>query len=335
MEPTEESPVTRRTLPGRPFTVSAIGFAVDPEPVASPHSDRATISLLQLARRRGVTTFDAAGARFPPRAERLIAAAFPQPDPELTVIAPPARAPPDLRSSDRRAGPAAPAPVAAALRRAGEETRRRLAPQPISVLELAGSTDDPGGGSPAVEALDALTADGTIGAWAVRVVGESRPLPTEGNNRGTGGPLYSVAASLLDRASLAWAAELAARQPVRVFVRDPFADGRLDGRRYSAQLADRTPTGPPVDVRSLVAEFEPVRRLGFLSRRGRRTLAQAAVRFLLDAPGVASVLVPVPTPERLREILGSEGTPPLTEEELARLTEWAPGPSVGSRGPVK
>lgn len=321
MERTEAPPVPRRTLPGRPLTVSAIGFAVDPEPVDSPHSDRTTISLLRLARRRGVTTFDAAGARSPPRAERLIAAAFPQPDPELTVIAPPARAPPDLRSSVRRAGPAAPAPGVDELRRAVEETRRSLAPHPISVLEIAGSTEEPAGDSPAAEALDALIVDGAIGAWAVRVAGESRPLPSEGNGRGAGGALYSVAASLLDRAPLVWAAELANHQPVGVFVRDPFADGRLDGRRYSALLADRTPTGPPVGVRSLVAEFEPVRRLGFLSLRGRRTLAQAAVRFLLDAPGVVSVLVPVPPPERLGELLGSEGTPPLTEEELARLAE--------------
>ena len=321
MERTEAPPVPRRALPGRPLTVSAIGFAVDPEPVASPHSDRATISLLRLARQRGVTTFDAAGARSPPRAERLIAAAFPQPDPEITVIAPPALASPAHRSSDGRAGPPAPAPGVDELRRAVEETRRILAPLPISVLELAGSTDDPGGNFPAVEALDALSADGTIGAWAVRVAGKTRPLPTEGNNRGAGGPLYSVAASLLDRAPLVWAAELANHQPVGVFVRDPFADGRLDGRRYSALLADRTPTGPPVGVRSLVAEFEPVRRLGFLSLRGRRTLAQAAVRFLLDVPGVVSVLVPVPPPERLGEFLGSGGAPPLTGEELARLAE--------------
>ncbi len=327
--------VLRRTLPGRPLVVSAIGVAVDPEPVASPHSDQATISLLRLARRRGVTTFDAAGARSPPRAERLIAAAFPQPDPELTVIAPPARASPGPRSLDHRAGPAAPTSATDELRHAVEETRRRLAPQPISVLELAGSTEDPGVSPFAVEALDALTADGSISAWAVRVERESRPLPTEGTHHGPGGPLYSVAASLLDRAPLDWAANLADRQPVGVFVRDPFAGGRLDGRRYSALLADRTPTGPPVDVRSLAAEFEPVRRLGFLSLRGRRTLAQAAVRFLLDAPGVVSVLVPVPPPERLNEFLGSEGTPPLTEEELARLAEGDRRPSAAFRGPVK
>ncbi len=334
-ERTEESPVTRRTLPGRALAVSAIGFALDPEPAGSPHSDRATISLLQLARRRGITTFDTAVARSPPRAERLIAAAFPQPDPELTVIAAPAREPAHLRPSSRGTGPEGPTSEADTLRRAVEETRRRLAPQTISVLELVGSADDPGADPADVEALDALTVDGAVGAWALRVSGEPRATPAERERRGAAGRLYSVAASLLDPAPLAWAAELAARRTVGVFVRNPFADGRLDGRRYSARLADRAPTGRPTDVRSLAAEFEPVRRLGFLALRGRRTLAQAAVRFLLDAPGVASVLVPVPPPERLGELLGSERTPALTEEELARLAEWAPGPSVGSRGPVK
>jgi hypothetical protein len=35
---------------------------------------------------------------------------------------------------------------------------------------------------------------------------------------------------------------------------------------------------------------------------------------------VATAVIPLPSPERLEEILGFGGTPPLSDDELARLS---------------
>jgi aryl-alcohol dehydrogenase-like predicted oxidoreductase len=79
------------------------------------------------------------------------------------------------------------------------------------------------------------------------------------------------------------------------------------------------PEARPADMRRLRREFEPVLRLGFLTEGGRRTLAQAALRFVLRWPWVVTCVIPLPPPERFEEILGFGSAPEISDEELARL----------------
>ncbi|MEM0129669.1 MAG: hypothetical protein QXG65_05880 [Thermoplasmata archaeon] len=108
-------------------------------------------------------------------------------------------------------------------------------------------------------------------------------------------------------------------RPRAWLVRDPLAGGLLDG----SAIAERTrslggpPGQPPAPVRDLGEWLRPVTRLGPIVRRGSRTLAQSAIRWALDRPGVDAVLTPLPLPERFAEIIAGPTVPALTAEEEA------------------
>ena len=147
-------------------------------------------------------------------------------------------------------------------------------------------------------------------------------------------PVVSTELSLLDAPLPTPLATSANPRPPGVIVRDPFAGGRLDGTLLRDTMGERRPGRPPRDVRELREEFAPVLLLGFLTRARTRTLAQAAVRYLLQCPGPLSVLLPPPAPDRWEEVMGVLGTPPLDKEELARLEGRALAPEPPApRGP--
>jgi aryl-alcohol dehydrogenase-like predicted oxidoreductase len=104
--------------------------------------------------------------------------------------------------------------------------------------------------------------------------------------------------------------------------RDPFAGGRLDGSWFEKALVSPPSIGPR-PVRELETEFGPVARLRFLVLGGSRSLAQAAVRYVLDLPGVSWTSVPLPRVERWEEILRYDRSPPLDERDRAALDALA------------
>ncbi len=103
--------------------------------------------------------------------------------------------------------------------------------------------------------------------------------------------------------------------------RNVLAGGRLAGLGPSSGPSPERAPGGPLPIRTLAEEMAPVLRLGFLAIRGRRTLGQAAIRWVLDQPGVDAALVSIPPPERLAELAGWEETPPLTIEEAHRVSD--------------
>ena len=62
-------------------------------------------------------------------------------------------------------------------------------------------------------------------------------------------------------------------------------------------------------------------KLQFLAAGGERTLAQAAIRFVLDQPFVSSVIVGCRTPQQLRENVGAADLPPITDAERRRVLD--------------
>ncbi|MCI4340688.1 MAG: hypothetical protein L3J73_05435, partial [Thermoplasmata archaeon] len=66
-------------------------------------------------------------------------------------------------------------------------------------------------------------------------------------------------------------------------------------------------------------EWAPVLALGFLTEGHRRTLAQAAVQYLLGVPGVVGVVVPLTDPAAAVAIGGALSAPPLSDEDRARI----------------
>jgi hypothetical protein len=150
---------------------------------------------------------------------------------------------------------------------------------------------------------------------AVRLTSE--PVGFPGSD--TAPALFSGVLSLLEPGLVTAFEAGGSPPPARLIARDPFAAGRLDGSRFAATGSLSGPEAGPIDVRSLHDEFDPVVRLAFLTEGRRRTLAQTAVQFVLHWPWVASVVVPLPTPERFDDVLGFAARPPISREELARL----------------
>lgn len=299
--------ISARPIPGTRRSGSAVGLLLDPAQLRLAGGVDGLVVLLRRARSRGVTTFEwpsGAGAEV---LERAIAKAFPEPDPKLTLLSEHtsgASAPPrTTRTRDASSG----GPIGRAL----AESNERLRPHSVHLVEWAAREDDDP--DAAVE-LARLVADSTVEGVVRRLGGPGRPdRPSES------GTLWSAPVSLLDDRAERRLAALAESSRIGVFARDPFDGGRLDGRRLADSVGARRPDAGPVRLRELEQEFAPVLGLGFLTEGRRRTLAQAAIQYALRWPWVCSVLVPLPAPERLEEILAAESTPPISDDELERL----------------
>ncbi|MGP8075550.1 MAG: hypothetical protein ACLP8Y_02275 [Thermoplasmata archaeon] len=308
--------IGRRTIPGSPLNFSAVTLSLDPPAVAPPAADARTVALLRRARERGVTTFDVARARFPARAERLIATAFTATDTDLAVIV--GRSIETLASDPGSPdGRGSPGSFAEALESSLGQSRRRLAPVPLKVLEW-----DPGRREETAKAETPNPVPATAGAsspelfWAIRLSSGNTVLPPVEHPP----HLFSGEFSLLDEGVAPLFDSAPPPSEARLIARNPFGDGRLDGSRFAATVVPGEPGHGPVDVRRLHAEFDPVLRLGFLTQGRRRTLAQAALHFVLRWPWVATCVLPLSTPERFEEILGYASSPPLDEDDLERLS---------------
>jgi len=309
-----------RPLPGTTRWASGIGLSLALPTGPAPGAERQLATLARHARSRGVTVFEIGEGSVGARVERTLAAAFPAPDPELLLIGrrtgPTGESPPVPRGGGTGASPSE------SLRRSIEESGRRLAPHRLGLVIWEPTGE--GTGSPAAIAgeLEDLRRSGDI-LGAVRCVapaadGEVVLDPPDGP------ALFAGALSPLDHRLVGPLAGRSARAPTGFFALDPMAAGRLDGRRLIAAASERRPEAGPVSVRDLHREFDPVLRLGFLTQGGRRTLAQAAIGFALHWPWVTSVLVPLPSPERLEEVLSAGSVPPITDADADRILGAAP-----------
>ena len=112
--------------------------------------------------------------------------------------------------------------------------------------------------------------------------------------------------------------DYAAAHGVGVAVYNPLAGGLLTD---SALLGGEPHPLSGARRRESEAYLENVRRtksLAFLSRPG-RTMAQAAKRFILDHPGVTTVLGGFSGMEHLEEAVPASGAPSLTPQERVRI----------------
>jgi aryl-alcohol dehydrogenase-like predicted oxidoreductase len=104
-------------------------------------------------------------------------------------------------------------------------------------------------------------------------------------------------------------------------VRVPHASGMLEGK-YTLDT-----TFAPTDHRShrprswLVTGLQKVEHLRFLTEGGRRTLGQAALRWILADPLMVTVLPNIYDEEQLGEFAAASDVPDLTADELARVAD--------------
>jgi aryl-alcohol dehydrogenase-like predicted oxidoreductase len=104
-------------------------------------------------------------------------------------------------------------------------------------------------------------------------------------------------------------------------VRVPHSSGMLEGKY------DENTTFGPNDHRRhrpkewLTTGLQKVESLSFLTESGERTLGQAALKFVLASPEVASTLPNIYDEEQIGEFAATSETPDLSSEELSRVAE--------------
>ena len=308
------SPYARGPAPGLLGQFSPLTILVDPPAVASPPVDARIVALLRKARQFGVTSFDVAASSNPARAERLIALAFPDPDPAIVAMI--GRSVDTLsREGGLEHGAGSTTDLAAELARSIDRSRRRLAPVRVGVIEWTREEGAVASIFPILEEVEDENPKTPSPAWSLQISSADAALPDLGPRVN----LFSGSFSILDPNLGSRFESSGAPGGALLIARDPFSEGRLDGSRFNARTVLAGPSSPPVDMRRLHQEFDPVLRLGFLTSGHRRTLAQAALRYVLHWPWVITAVIPLPEPERLEEILDYRSTPALSGDELEHI----------------
>lgn len=328
----------RRRLGNTTLEVSAIGLGCQSLGGGLYHrDDREAVRVLQRALDAGISFFDTADHYSLGRSEALIGRAFRGRRSEVVLstkigtvysrlataalrargLARPVsrmlrrlkRPLHHLRASQRQGDFSA-----AYLTRAAEHSLRRLGTDTIDLLMLHKPPSAVLEGAEAFETLARLQTQGKIRYFGVSCDGAEQALAAL---RVPGVSAIQVTLNLLDQSAVRDVLPLAERLNCGVIVRNPLGQGHLTGafRDLMAETYDR-------DAAEEAAREQAARRFAFLANE-RRTLAQAAIRFVQQFIAV-SVTVPraVNLPQ-LEETLGTPGTPPLSPGELARIAATA------------
>jgi aryl-alcohol dehydrogenase-like predicted oxidoreductase len=209
------------------------------------------------------------------------------------------------------------------LRQAVGRSIRRLGAGPIAVAWIEAG-DVRSLAQPGVRAT--LEQDPRLVDWGVRYTGGVPDLGDVQQAIAGGARVFALEFHLLNARAAAPVVRAIVAAGGSIVVLDPHADGRLNGERLETPFAFAGATpGRPADWPTVLEELSPVTRLGFLTAGRQRTLAQAAIQYVLGAPGVSSVLVHPFDGKRLRGWRESIDRPPLTPAERDRIEGRGPG----------
>lgn len=126
---------------------------------------------------------------------------------------------------------------------------------------------------------------------------------------------YSIV-NPVGRAGLRFAVE----ENLGTLIRVPLAQGALTGKYFDSlsRLDTQDRRHDRFDNPRIRAALKKLSELSFLADGGKRTMVQAALRFVLDTPGVTSVIPGAKDRAQLEENAGSDRVPPLTNVERSR-----------------
>ena len=115
--------------------------------------------------------------------------------------------------------------------------------------------------------------------------------------------------------------EAARETGTSLLVRVPHSSGMLEGKYTKDTTFAKNDHRRHRPKEWLLDGLKKVEQLRFLTQSGERTLGQAALKFILASPEVASTLPNIYDEEQLKEFAATPETPELTEEELVRIKE--------------
>ena len=315
----------RRPVPGTRLSTSILGFDLPDGVAGTPDRDRALGALLRRARSGGVTTFVVAEGAGAGASERALARAFPDPDPNLVFVVD--RSTASLGRADERSGEGGRA-AEESLVRSLEQSSARLAPHRAAFVRWTSAADDRDSERAEAAALDRVL-DSAVVVGVVRAIRPPATLPLVPEVRGP--ELYSGDLSLLDRRLEGALARRAEAHALGLFASDPWGAGRLDGRAITSSALERGPGRPPTPVRELEREFAPVLRLRPLTEGRRRPLLEVALAFSLRYGWTCAAIVPLPSPERLGDVLAAARAPAIPFDEWTALDAGDVTGAAGAR----
>ena len=273
-------------------------------------TDAESIALIHRAEELGVNLIDTAEGYGNGHSEEVVGAALHGARRAKWIVA--TKVQPN-RGQDRDT----PDPAAAKERivSACEESLRRLGMETIDLYQLHAIPHAWASG-PVMEALAELRAAGKV-----RWYGVSTNNRTAIDALREHGPVHvlQIGYNLLERAAdelLHWSRQ----EEIGTLIRVPLAKGWLTGKYF-----DPSVTLPEEDVRyerftrpEARAEMRKLPQLAFLGEGRGRTMVQAALRFVLDHPGVSCVIAGAKTRAQIHENTAASGIPPLAADELRR-----------------
>ena len=104
-------------------------------------------------------------------------------------------------------------------------------------------------------------------------------------------------------------------------IRVPHSSGMLEGKYTRDTVFGENDHRKHRPKEWLTEGLQKIETLEFLTRDTGRTLAQAALKFILSEPLVMSVLPNIYNEEQLREFAAAPAAPDLTTQELARIAD--------------
>lgn len=313
-----------RKLGGTDIEVSVVGFGTWTLSTGwwGDHSDEDAVALLREARGLGVTFFDASDSYGNGRSERQLGEAFG--NDAGVVIATKCGYDFYTHADARRGQQEIPQDFSAAyIRKACDESLRRLRRERIDFYQLHNPKMDTIARDETFDALEILKREGKIRSYGVALgpaIGWEEEGVRAARERAIDGMqiIFNMLEQDPGRAHIAACAEAHAS----VICRVPHSSGLLEGKY------DENTTFAANDHRRhrprswLVNGLKKVESLRFLvDARPGFTIGQIALAWILAQPGVASTLPNIYEGEQLREFAGASDVPPFTADELARIQE--------------
>jgi aryl-alcohol dehydrogenase-like predicted oxidoreductase len=208
------------------------------------------------------------------------------------------------------------------LRFALEQSLKRLGTDYVDFLQLHNAKMDAIDNDALFGLMEEFKREGKIRAYGVALgpkigwleegVKAIRERPIDGVQM-----IYNLLEQVPGRDLIATACETGTSLIVRV----PHSSGMLEGKYTEDTTFGKNDHRRHRPKEWLLNGLKKIEQLDFLTASGERTLGQAALKFVLASPEIASTLPNIYDEEQLEEFAAAPETPDLTEEELVRIEE--------------
>jgi aryl-alcohol dehydrogenase-like predicted oxidoreductase len=316
--------VKYRTIPQGNVRVSEVGFGMWTVSTGwwGKFTESEAMALMHKAFDLGITLFDAADTYGNGYSEELLAKAFPNRRDDITIAT---KIGYDFYNfgAERKGQREIPQDFSPKfLRFATEESLKRLNTDRIDVLQLHNLRMEQVRDDKVWETLESLKSEGKVRCYGA-ALGPAIGWLYEGVDcaQKRKPAVMQIIYNMLEQYPGNEQIAAARGTDTRFFIRVPHSSGMLEGK-FTPET-----TFPPDDHRWhrprswLINGLKKIETLKFLTENTGRTLGQAALKWLLAEPLIATTLPNIYNEEQLCEFAAAPDTPDFSAEELRRVAE--------------